>query len=39
LFARDLELPSRLAAIRRDIADGRIVRKTSHGQPYWVKVA
>jgi predicted nucleotidyltransferase len=39
LFCRDLELPSALAAIRRDIADGRIVRKTSHGQPYWVRAA
>jgi predicted nucleotidyltransferase len=39
LFSRDLELPSALAAIRRDIADRRIVRKTSHGQPYWVRVA
>jgi predicted nucleotidyltransferase len=37
LFARDLDLPSRLVAIRRDIADGRIVRKIAHGQPYWVR--
>jgi predicted nucleotidyltransferase len=39
LFCRDLVLPSRLASIRRDIADGTIVRKVSHGQPYWVRAA
>lgn len=36
LFARDLELQARLAAIRRDLIKGRVVRKTAHGQPYWV---
>jgi predicted nucleotidyltransferase len=36
LFARDLELQTRLAAIRRDLIEGRVVRKTIHGQPYWV---
>lgn len=36
LFARDLELAARLAAIRRDLIEGRVVRKTIHGQPYWV---
>jgi len=36
LFARDLELQRRLAAIRRDLIEGRVVRKTIHGQPYWV---
>jgi len=36
LFARDLELQARLAAIRRDLIEGRVVRKRAHGQPYWV---
>ncbi|MCU0303044.1 MAG: toxin-antitoxin system HicB family antitoxin [Thermoanaerobaculales bacterium] len=36
LFARDLELASVLAAVRRRIAEGRVRRKTAHGQPYWV---
>jgi len=36
LFARGLELQARLAAIRRDLIEGRGVRKTVHGQPYWV---
>jgi len=36
LFARDHELQARLAAIRRDLIEGRVVRKRVHGQPYWV---
>lgn len=36
LFARDLTVAARLAAIRRDFLDGRVVRKTAHGQPCWV---
>lgn len=36
LFARDLTLQARLAAIRRDLIERRVVRKTIHGQPYWV---
>ena len=36
LFARDLELQACLAAVRRDLIEGRVVRKTVHGQPYWV---
>jgi predicted nucleotidyltransferase len=36
LFARDLELQRGLAAIRRDLIEGRVVRKRVHGQPYWV---
>jgi len=36
LFARDLELQAQLAAIRRDLIEGRVVRKRIHGQPYWV---
>jgi hypothetical protein len=36
LFARDLGLHARLAAVRRELIEGRVVRKTVHGQPYWV---
>lgn len=36
LFARDLRLASSLAAIRRQLVEGRVRRATSHGQPYWV---
>jgi hypothetical protein len=36
LFARDLQLQARLAALRRELLEGRVVRKTAHGQPYWV---
>jgi predicted nucleotidyltransferase len=39
LFERDLAVSARLAAIRRDIAAGRIVRRVAHGQPYWARVA
>jgi predicted nucleotidyltransferase len=39
LYARDLRLPMALGRVRRDIADGRIVRRTVHGQPYWVEAA
>lgn len=35
LFERDARLSAALARIRRAIAEGRIVRRTSHGQPYW----
>lgn len=35
LFERDFQLSRRLVAIRRAIADGRLVRRTAHGQPYW----
>jgi len=35
LFERDVTLSRRLVAIRRAIADGRLVRRTAHGQPYW----
>lgn len=36
LFERDLLLTRYLATARRRIAAGEIVRRTSHGQPYWV---
>jgi predicted nucleotidyltransferase len=39
LFERGLRVSTRLIAIRRDIASGRIVRREAHGQPYWTKAA
>lgn len=39
LFERDLRVSRRLAEVRRAIADGRIVRRESHGHPYWVRAA
>jgi predicted nucleotidyltransferase len=39
LFERDLSISRRLAVVRRDIAAGRLVRRTVQGQPYWSKVA
>lgn len=39
LFERGLRVSTRLAAIRRDVASGRIVRREAHGQPYWTRVA
>jgi hypothetical protein len=35
MFERDDALSRRLVTIRRAIADGRLVRRTAHGQPYW----
>lgn len=35
LFERGYALSRRLVSIRRAIADGRLVRRTAHGQPYW----
>lgn len=39
LFERDLTLSKRLAHVRRDMVAGRIIRRTSHGQPYWTEAA
>ena len=39
LFERGLAISMRLTNVRRDIVAGRIVRKVSHGQPYWAEVA
>jgi hypothetical protein len=39
LFERELSISRRLSVVRRDIAEGRLVRRTIHGQPYWAKVA
>jgi hypothetical protein len=35
LFERGIRVSQRLARIRHDIAEGRLVRRTVHGQPYW----
>ena len=39
LFERGLVVSKRLAAVRRDIVAGRLVRRLAHGQPYWAEVA
>ena len=39
LFERDLQLTRRLVEIRHRIAEGRIVRRYAHGQPYWTVAA
>lgn len=35
LFERDDRLSARLVRVRRAIAEGRLVRRTVHGQTYW----
>ena len=37
LFQRGFEVSTRLAEVRRRIADGDIVRRFAEGQPYWVR--
>lgn len=39
LFEQDLAVSRRLAAVRREIVAGRLVRRIIHGQPYWAEVA
>lgn len=39
VFERARLVSACLAAARRDIAAGRVVRRVSQGQPYWVRVA
>lgn len=39
LFERGLEVSRELIRVRRAIADGRLVRRVAHGQPYWTEVA
>ena len=39
LFERRLSVSRRLAAVRRHILSGRLVRRRVHGQPYWAEVA
>jgi hypothetical protein len=35
LVDRDFQLSRYLVAVRRAIVEGRLVRRTAHGQPYW----
>lgn len=39
LFERDGAVTRHLAAVRGDIAAGRLVRRSVHGQPYWTVAA
>ena len=39
VFERRLSVSRRLAAVRRHILSGRLVRRRVHGQPYWAEVA
>lgn len=39
LFERGVELSTCLTRVRQAIADGRIVRRVVHGQPYWMDAA
>ncbi len=39
LFTRGAELSARLVEMRRDIAEGRVVRRLVDGHPYWVEAA
>ena len=39
LFERDGEVTRHLAAVRRAIGEGRLVRRSAHGQPYWTVAA
>ena len=39
LFDRNGDLSRGLAHIRRAIADGRLVRRVVHGQPYWAETS
>jgi predicted nucleotidyltransferase len=39
LFERELIVSRRLGRVRRHIAEGRIVRRVAHGQPYWTEAA
>jgi hypothetical protein len=39
LYERGLDVSADLARIRREIAAGRLVRRTAHGQPYWTSAA
>jgi predicted nucleotidyltransferase len=38
-YDRNGDVAKRLGDVRRAIADGRVVRAVSHGQPYWKGVA
>lgn len=39
LFDRDLTVSRRLVALRNLIAEGDLVRKEAHGQPYWMEAS
>jgi uncharacterized protein len=39
VYERGYEVTRWLAEVRRAIAEGRLVRRWSHGQPYWVEAA
>ena len=39
LYERDGAVTRHLAAIRGDIAAGRLMRRSAHGQPYWTVAA
>ena len=39
LFERDRRVSAHLARVRRAIAEGRLVRRLVHGQPYWTEAA
>ena len=39
LFDRGGQLSAALARVRRAIADGRLVRRSVHGQPYWAEAS
>jgi len=39
LFERGFLVSKRLVDFRQVIASGRLIRRRSHGQPYWVEVA
>ncbi len=39
LYERGRQVSQALGTVRRAIADGRLVRRTVQGQPYWSQVA
>ncbi len=39
IFERRFSVSQRLAAVRRHVLSGRLVRRVVHGQPYWAEVA
>jgi predicted nucleotidyltransferase len=39
LYETDFAVSRQLVAIRQKIAEGRIIRRLIHGQPYWVEAA
>lgn len=39
LFERGLRLSMALGRVRRDVVEGRLVRRRIHGQPYWAEAS